>query len=92
PYSMIYGMAGGILSLIFMCFFKRCKNFSIVGVSIAGGIFHNIGQLAVAAFVVKELRIAYYAPLLIIAGTIAGFLIGIVSGILYKRLSGLKNF
>ena len=78
--SIIYSLAGGILSLIVMVLLKKIPGFSIIGVSIAGGISHNIGQLIVAAIVVQNIKILYYFPALLIAGTITGLLIGIVAG------------
>ena len=78
--SIIYSLAGGILSLIVMLLLKKIPGFSIIGVSIAGGISHNIGQLIVAAIVVQNIKILYYCPALLIAGTITGLLIGIVAG------------
>ena len=50
-----------------------------MGISIAGGITHNIGQLIVASIVVENMKLVYYLPALLIAGTITGFLIGILS-------------
>lgn len=85
-YGILYGLAGGALSLIGMRLFMKCKGFSMIGVSMAGGILHNMGQLFVAAVVVKELRIVYYAPVLIIAGTLTGFLIGIAANLIYSRM------
>ncbi len=78
--SIIYSLAGGILSLIIMVLLKKIPGFSIIGVSIAGGISHNIGQLIVATIVVQNIKILYYCPALLIAGTITGLLIGIVAG------------
>lgn len=46
--SILYSLSGGILSIIVMLLLKRLHRFSIVGVSIAGGVFHNIGQIIVA--------------------------------------------
>ena len=77
--SIIYSLAGGILSVLVMTFLKKAKGFSEVGVSIAGGISHNIGQLIVASIVVENMKLVYYLPALLIAGTITGFLIGILS-------------
>ena len=57
--SIIYSLAGGILSLIVMVLLKKIPGFSIIGVSIAGGISHNIGQLIVAAIVVQNIKILY---------------------------------
>ena len=62
-----------------MYILKKIKGFSIVGVSIAGGVSHNAGQIMVAALVVQNIKIVYYLPVLLIAGTITGLLIGIIS-------------
>lgn len=77
--SIIYSIAGAVLSLIVMCIIKRIKGFSIVGVSIAGGVCHNIGQVLVAMMVVETTGILYYMPALLVAGVITGAIIGIVS-------------
>lgn len=77
--SIIYSLAGGILSFIIMYILKKTEGFSIVGVSIAGGVSHNTGQIMVAALVVQNIKIVYYLPVLLIAGTITGLLIGIIS-------------
>lgn len=84
---MLYSLAGGILSLALMILFCRLDWFSVMGVSIAGGVGHNIGQLTVAAAVVENSNVFYYLPVLLTAGTIAGALIGILGGILIRRLA-----
>ena len=61
-FSILYSMAGGVLSLIVMTVMKQRKSFSIIGVSIAGGVSHNIGQLVVAMLVVETYRVGYYLP------------------------------
>lgn len=76
---MLYSLSGGILSFFIMCLLKRKKDFSIIGVSIAGGVSHNIGQLIVASLVVQNIWLAYYLPVLMIAGLVTGFLIGILA-------------
>ena len=58
----------------------RVDGISIVGVSITGGVFHNIGQILVAMAVVENLKLIYYLPVLLVAGTVTGFVIGIVAG------------
>lgn len=77
--SMIYSLAGGVLSFIVMLLLKKNKGFSMMGISIAGGVSHNVGQLMVAAIVVENLSVFYYMPVLLIAGLITGMLIGIVA-------------
>lgn len=76
---LIYSMAGGILSFLVMLAVKRAKGFSIIGVSIAGGVSHNIGQLAVAVLVVESMAPLSYLPVLMLAGTAAGMVIGMVA-------------
>lgn len=77
--SMLYSLAGGILSFLVMLLLKKCRGFSMMGISIAGGVSHNIGQLLVAAMVVESMNIFYYMPVLLVAGVITGMLIGIVA-------------
>ena len=77
--SIIYSLAGGILSLLVMAVMKRINGFSVLGVSIMGGVSHNIGQIIVASVVVENLKLIYYLPALLIAGTITGFVMGILS-------------
>lgn len=76
--SLMYSLAGGIAGFFVMLLIKRLKGFSITGVSIAGGVTHNLGQLVVAALVLQSLSIVYYLPFLLIGGAVSGMLIGIV--------------
>ena len=77
--SIIYSLAGGILSFLVMALMKRLKGFSVAGVSIAGGVSHNIGQIIVASVVVENLKLIYYLPALLIAGTMTGSVMGMIS-------------
>lgn len=76
-FSILYSMAGAMLSLTVMYLLKKTGKFKIVTVSTLGGICHNIGQLTVASFVVENYYVFYYLPFLLIAGFITGLLIGI---------------
>lgn len=89
-FSIIYSLAGGILSLFVMTLLKRRDSFSVAGVSIAGGVSHNIGQLLMAMLVVETYRVGYYLPVLLIAGVITGALIGIVASEVLKRLRNIN--
>lgn len=86
-FAMVYSAAGAFLSILAMALLKKTRRFSSVGVSVAGGVFHNIGQILVAIFVLETQALAYYLPVLILSGLVAGILIGILSGILIRRLS-----
>lgn len=88
-FSIIYSLAGGILSLTVMALLRKKGGFSVIGVSIAGGVFHNIGQLIVASVIVETFSVMYYVPVLLIAGLVTGLLIGIASDGMLKRLANL---
>lgn len=91
-FSIIYSLAGGILSLAVMAFLKGRGSFSVMGVSIAGGVCHNMGQLVVAMAVVETYRVGYYLPVLLIAGMLTGMLIGIVSNEVLKRIRNINLY
>ena len=88
-FSIIYSLAGGLLSLTIMALLKKTDKFSLFGISMAGGVFHNVGQLIVAILVMENLNIAYYMPVLLISGLITGLVIGVVAGEMLKRLAKL---
>ena len=85
-FSILYSMAGAALSLTVMTLMKRFSGFSILGISVAGGVSHNIGQLIIAALIVENTSLFYYAPVLLISGVITGILIGILTGEVIKRI------
>ncbi len=89
--SMAYALAGAVLSFVTMFLLKRFSPLGITGVSVAGAVMHNVGQIAVAMLVLGTAEIAYYLPVLIISGTIAGVGVGLISGLLTKRLTGVIN-
>ena len=89
--AMLYSMAGCVLSLLFMIPAKKSGKFSMVGVSILGGVGHNIGQMTMAMLVLQSTSIRYYFFVLMIAGTVAGFLIGILGGLVVKRIAAFLN-
>ena len=85
-FSILYSMAGAALSLTVMTLMKRFSGFSILGVSVAGGVSHNIGQLIIAALIVENTSLFYYTPVLLISGVITGILIGILTREVTKRI------
>lgn len=78
--SILYSLAGGLLSFAVMLLLLRVTKLSILGISICGGTAHNIGQLIVAALVVQNFKMVYYLPVLLVAGVVTGTLIGILAG------------
>ena len=88
--SMWYSLAGAALSLSVMWILKKTDKFSVIGVSVAGGIMHNVGQIIMAIILLGTQQIALYLPVLIVAGTATGVIIGIVSGLVIKRFDKIR--
>ncbi len=91
--EFILSFAGSILATFFMIIFKKIfkEKISIVGVSMIGGIMHNIGQFIMVYFISKIEYLFYYLPILIIFGGISGFVIGYISKFLLKRLKQYED-
>lgn len=84
--SFLFSMAGGMLSLLVMVLLKKSGHFSIVGVSVAGGVFHNVGQITAAVFLMDTTAIYYYLPVLLIFGIVTGIIIGLMGGYVTQRV------
>lgn len=85
-FSILYSLAGGLLSLFCMAVLKKTGKFKIISISAAGGITHNFGQIMVAAAVVENRNLFYYYPVLLLAGVVTGVLIGIAAQEILLRL------
>ena len=83
--SLMYSAAGAALSLAGMLVLKKLDRFSCVAVSVLGGVLHNVGQILVAWALLGP-NVVYYLPVLILSGTAAGVLIGLVSALMVKRI------
>lgn len=88
--TLSYSLAGAVLSITVMALLKKTKLFSTVGVSIAGGVAHNLGQIIVAIFITSTIEIGYYMIFLCISGVLSGTLIGIVGALVLKYTKNLK--
>ncbi len=91
-FSILYSLAGGLLSLVVMALLKKMGDFSVMGISMAGGVSHNVGQLVVAMLVVETFSVGYYLPVLLVAGLVTGFLIGVAAGEMLKRLVNIQFY
>ncbi|MBD5486204.1 MAG: Gx transporter family protein [Lachnospiraceae bacterium] len=78
-YTILYALAGAVCSFVAMLLGRRLKCFSMIGVSVLGGVFHNIGQIIVAMLVVETVYVGYYIPYLIVAGTVTGAVLGFIA-------------
>ena len=87
-FAILYALAGALFSFTVMLIMKKTDIFSVAGVSIGGGVFHNMGQLIVAMFVVETYAPIFYLPMLLAAGVATGFIIGVVS---MRLIPYLKN-
>ena len=87
---MLYSLAGALLSFGVMALLKKTGKFGIIGVSTAGGVAHNVGQLLVAAAVLETANTFYYFPVLLAAGVVTGALIGFVSKLILERIKHVK--
>ena len=85
-FAMLYSLSGAFVSLLVMALCRRSGLFSTVGVSVAGGVAHNAGQILAAVVLLDNLYVAGYFPFLVVSGVVAGVLIGIVSALLLRRL------
>jgi heptaprenyl diphosphate synthase len=83
--TMTFSIAGAALSLLGMLLLKKLNWFSCITVSIVGGILHNVGQIIAACIWTQTAAIAYYLPVLLISGVLAGALIGLISGLLVEK-------
>ena len=83
--TLLYSLAGAILSLGVMAILKKTKMLSTVGVSVAGGVMHNVGQILVATVLLRTPQIAYYLIVLAVTGTISGIFIGLCGALLIRR-------
>lgn len=88
--SILYSIAGGVFSLGIMTLLKKQGGFSVIGVSVAGGVSHNVGQLIVAMLVVETYQVGYYFPMLLVAGVLTGLGIGVASQEVLKRIRNIR--
>lgn len=84
--GLLYSLAGSLCSFAVMALLKKSGKFSVIGVSMAGGVAHNMGQLAAAMVAVSSLAIGYYYPVLWFSGMGAGILVGIGAAVLLRHL------
>jgi heptaprenyl diphosphate synthase len=86
PVSMLYSIAGAVLSLTVMIILKKLTPLNEITVSVCGGVMHNIGQICMASIMLSTNVVIYYLPFLLLSGIIAGVAVGVVSGLLIKKV------
>lgn len=88
--TMAFSIAGAVLSLTGMIILKKFNLFSCIAISVVGGVLHNVGQIIMACLITQTAGIVTYLPVLLISGTVAGVVIGLIGGMLVKRLDKFK--
>ena len=89
--ALFYSLAGAVLSLAVMTLLRRLDVFSPVGVSVAGGVSHNVGQILMAVVLLETERLIWYLPVLILTGLGGGILVGLCGAALVKRIPPLER-
>lgn len=92
--SFMYSFAGAILSFLIMVIVKKVggDKISIIGVSCSGAVFHNVGQLLIASWIVHNIGVMLYLPVLSLVGILTGFFIGLTANYALKHMSKLPYF
>lgn len=92
--GFLYSISGGILSFLVMYLLIKVGNekISTIGISVIGAVFHNLGQLLMAAFIIKNMRIVIYLPMLMITGVVTGIVVGMTVKFLLGFLRKTKYF
>lgn len=90
-FSVLFSLGGALVSFFAMLLFRRLK-LSVYGVSMAGGVFHNLGQIVIAAAIVETVAVGYYVPFLLAAGVVTGLLLGVLAKQILYRLPKERDF
>ena len=85
-FGIIYSLAGGLLSFAVMLVLKKTDIFSVIGLSVAGGVMHNLGQLVTAAAIVENFAMFIYFPVLLFSGIVCGIIVGAACALVLAHL------
>ena len=86
PIMIAYSLAGGFLSLLGMTLLKKTDLLSVTGVSVAGGVLHNVGQILMAMLIMSTAELGYYLIILAVTGTVSGIFVGLCGSFAVKRI------
>lgn len=89
--AMLYSLAGAVLSLAVMALLRRTDRFSTLGVSVAGGVAHNAGQILMAMLILQTRQLLGYLPVLAVAGIGGGILTGLAAALLIRRIPKFED-
>ena len=86
PATLPYSLAGGCLSLLGMTLLKKTDLLSTTGVSVAGGVLHNVGQILMAMLILSTAGLGYYMIVLAVTGVVSGIFVGLCGSFAVKRV------
>ena len=86
PATLPYSLAGGLLSLLGMALLKKTDLLSVTGVSVAGGLLHNVGQILMAMLILSTAGLGYYLIILAVTGVVSGIFVGLCGSFAVKRV------
>ena len=86
PIMIAYSLAGGFLSLFGMTLLKKLNFLSPTGVSVAGGVLHNVGQVLMAMLIMSTAGLGYYLIILTVTGIVSGVFVGLCGSFAVKRI------
>lgn len=84
-HTLMYSLPAGLISVSVMAVMSKIKHISGIGFSICGAAVHNITQLTVALGVLGR-GVLYYAPALLLSAAISGYLVGLISVLIFKKI------
>lgn len=85
-FSISFSISGALVSYIVMVLLKKTDIFSPIGISVAGGVAHNVGQILIASLIIESYSVIFYLPILMIAGIVCGLIIGFISILVIKYM------
>lgn len=90
--AFLYSILGGLFSLIAMWIMKKLnfKSVTVVGISIIGAVFFNIGQLTASSLIIKNASIFVYLPILSYVSIGTGLFVGFASKFVIERSKFIK--
>ena len=84
-FACLFSLAGAGCSLLIMYICKKIRFIDVSAKSMIGGIAHNMAQLAVAAVLIHHASVWYYFPVLLLAGALSGYAVGMIGTIILRR-------
>ena len=90
PFTTAFSFTGAIASFFAMYISYRRNSFSPVGISILGGVTHNLAQLLISALLLNTPAFLWYSPVLLISGIITGLINGLIAIKIIHTVKGMK--